>query len=104
MGITCSVASLSFSPRLDVKARNRPSGDQAGWASLGPAVIGPGAPSGPLSHTLLVVVFSSRSIVATTKAMREPSGETAGPETQDRPWNRSRSWSENGDVDESTAT
>ena len=84
--MTCSVASFSFSPRLDVKARKRPSGDHAGWASFGPAVTGAGSPSGPVSHTRLVVVFSSRSIVATTKAMRWPSGDTAGPDTHERPW------------------
>ena len=38
--------------------------------SCGPAVIGAGSPSGPASHTRLDVVFSVRSIVATTKAMR----------------------------------
>jgi hypothetical protein len=62
-GRTCSVESPCFSPRRDVNARNRPSGDQVGLASCGPAVTGASS-----IHTSVEVVFFARFVVATTKA------------------------------------
>ena len=72
IGTMCNVESPFFSPRREVKARNRPSGDQTGLASWSPAVSGASS-----SHTRDRVVFSSTSLVATTKATRAPSGDTA---------------------------
>ena len=61
----------------DVKASHRPSGDQAGPPSWGPAVTAPDRRRAG-SQIRLVVVFSPRSIVDTTKAIVCPSGDTAG--------------------------
>ena len=84
IGSTCNVDSPSFSLRDDVNASVRPSGDHAGLVSCGPAVTGSGSLSGPASQIRVVVVFSSSSIVATTKAMERPSGDTAGCPAADR--------------------
>ena len=78
-GSTCSVGSCSFSPRPDVNARKRPSGDHAGCA-----VVRAGGDRRRARRRARratrgsVVVFSSSSIVATTKAIERPSGDTAG--------------------------
>jgi hypothetical protein len=63
-----------------VNARNRPSGDQVGLASWSPAVTGASS-----IHTRLVVVFRSRSVVATTNETWLPSGLTATWPTTLRP-------------------
>jgi hypothetical protein len=97
-GSTCSVDSVSFSPRPDVNASHRPSGDHAGWPSRGPAVIGAGSPFGPASQTWLTVRFSASSMVATEKAIDRPSGETAGDEADERRSSRRAAISPCGDA------
>jgi hypothetical protein len=79
-GRMCNVESPFFSPRLDVNARNLPSGDHSGLLSCGPAVIG--APSSQIRE---LVTFFLRSIDATTNAILEPSGDTTGAPADVRP-------------------
>jgi hypothetical protein len=63
---------------LDENAKKRPSGDQRGVESLGPDVKGRARPepSACAIQMLLREVFSSVSMLETTNATIEPSGET----------------------------
>ena len=84
-GRTCSVESPLVSPRREVNARKRPSGDHVGLASWSPADTGASS-----IQTWVRVVFLPRSTVATTKATWRPSGLTATAPTALR-WSIRRS-------------